>query len=125
MSVNTNNNMNENITKSASPSKFNDVAIALVQQPTKEGKAALRIALTGLYNRQTENEQKIKSTVVQNGNGFYPRHAKILGHAAEFQMKNGRLPAGAYGFVASRVATYRRQITEIFAEIQNPGIPSL
>lgn len=87
----------------------------LVEQVRKDNKA-LKVALVGLFERQTRKEIELRSTRYVNTQGFYPRDVKFLQPAAEDVQAGRRLGHNRIEMVRFRVAKYRRQVTEILTE---------
>lgn len=81
-----------------------------------ESDVALYEGLKALGARQTEIELGTKSTKDQNGNGFYPRDAKLLTEAvAEVNATGVIADEAKRKTVRIRLSRYERQLTETIA----------
>ncbi len=77
----------------------------------KSKKAALE-ALLFLYQRQTLDEQKNKTTVYNNSVGFSAKDADILTSFVKYYQKNNYLTEKQYLVLCNRLPRYWRQLSE-------------
>lgn len=84
---------------------------------------AVARALVVLFNRQTNDEQRIEATKVDNMRGFRPCHARVGTSMAKFFLRNGYLTPKQIAYwrvgmknAEMRIAIYHRQLIEAAAE---------
>lgn len=84
-----------------------------VQRKLRTDAAWAKKALFRIYNRQTENEKKLRETNEHNGVGFNGCHAFILTELVNHYNKNKFFSSKQMRIVFKLISKYHRQIIEI------------
>lgn len=85
----------------------------IVELINKSDKAVTR-AVIAIYERQTEDEQRVGDTRHHNNVGFNGSDAKFLSYCAEYvKNKNCNLSGKFLEKARKRIVKYRRQLVEI------------
>jgi hypothetical protein len=80
---------------------------------------ACRRALIQLYNRQTQDEQRVLCTRHDNARGFNKPDGPILSSMAQFAISKGILRPRQLWKVRQLITKYGRQLVEIANEVQS------
>ena len=79
--------------------------------------------LQAMYNRQTQFEQEIKGTVIENGIGFNGVDANFLSSVAENSKQYGNLTGKQCDKVAAKLIKYAGQLQDIALSKLQQSLP--